>query len=866
MYIAFGFAWVNEEDNVFLPEYFREDEVTVKSFSREHNEGENPKFTIVFRNPLEGPLAPGRKQWAWVSYHRIEPADEENDIEAIDEIVPICFGKLIPIPNDLIGERITYQFDCKASDQEEQMQDIAETLKTLPNYDRVFIDANKADDPNTVLEGYPRLWHVDPIRLEVTTSDIIVGEDGVEVFLIDDDEVPYNSVKEEINQNPQSVVQIIADVGWTQSAEGGTFIETGIFQTYTGDGFIGDWPKPLATLGDGWTVTSSVVNDTNHIADSTSISLHAKWENHEKEHINGDTLLVDTAVTIPSASGITAELTHQEVIGLLDPYSDPQVNRAASLRTTSVTVPLWTVSGSMHLAYKAARDRTERLRFTLRSDLQIEESGQPEVISKSGNDVGQPMINALNWLSIKGKPVVIGTVIVVDTEFTASVFQVAIQAGTAGLIEPEFSDTFGVATTDGTVIWVAMGDTALNETPDWLPNAITTTGQRILPKPPRFTLWDTIIPPVPPPVAGVAVPEGLILKRRNGASFQQVRTAGTTGIIEPNFNDTRGATTADNTVTWVSLGPVLPGSAALQLCTTPGTTGLLEPVFGTTSGATTNDNTVVWTSLGTSGVMIGPAIGDLSSSSYFASDRGQDSIKYLLNFGRAKLLAASRAVRITFDVPFARAVPITLRKNGWLFDRRIPGDLGAYGKIVSCVLTVDGGRRFGTITIACSVGNGGTVEDVEGENVYIDDYIDAYYAEEGGTLALDTGDIGYSRPVYKAVDDKLVFPLSDSQSVVGQPGVRGASLAEQVTAINTGLAAQVALAQLPEGSSVQQSIANEFSRQQLSKTSVSGELAKVPRWYEIELVSLGGNFSYQYDIETTVLKPPKQIDLAALAV
>lgn len=50
---------------------------------------------------------------------------------------------------------------------------------------------------------------------------------------------------------------------------------------------------------------------------------------------------------------------------------------------------------------------------------------------------------------------------------------------------------------------------------------------------------------------------GQIIQRINGVSYQICTTAGTAGSgAEPSFSDTAGVTTADNTVTWTSLGVV----------------------------------------------------------------------------------------------------------------------------------------------------------------------------------------------------------------------------------------------------------------------------------------------------------------------
>lgn len=58
-------------------------------------------------------------------------------------------------------------------------------------------------------------------------------------------------------------------------------------------------------------------------------------------------------------------------------------------------------------------------------------------------------------------------------------------------------------------------------------------------------------------VKNTAVSKGVIIKRNNLASYQICSTAGTAGNgAEPAFSDTAGTTTADNTVTWTSLGVV----------------------------------------------------------------------------------------------------------------------------------------------------------------------------------------------------------------------------------------------------------------------------------------------------------------------
>lgn len=117
---------------------------------------------------------------------------------------------------------------------------------------------------------------------------------------------------------------------------------------------------------------------------------------------------------------------------------------------------------------------------------------------------------------------------------------VAIVGGTThATTQPTWVTTRGGKTTDNTVTWQeCTGVAALNgdatNTPSWSISATPPGG-----------------------VKNTAVSLGQVIKRDNGASYQICTTAGTAGNgAEPAFSDTAGTTTADNTVTWTSLGAV----------------------------------------------------------------------------------------------------------------------------------------------------------------------------------------------------------------------------------------------------------------------------------------------------------------------
>lgn len=120
--------------------------------------------------------------------------------------------------------------------------------------------------------------------------------------------------------------------------------------------------------------------------------------------------------------------------------------------------------------------------------------------------------------------------------------------------------------------------------------------------------------------------------------------------------------------------------------------------------------------------------------SYFNTDRGAQSIYYLVAVARANLLARARCVKIDFEIPFELAIAsgITLRKNAVIIDERLPGGT-AGGKIFAYSLSLANGQQHAKITIAATVGRNGTEEQITGTPDYCDtDYVDSPYQTFSG--------------------------------------------------------------------------------------------------------------------------------------
>jgi hypothetical protein len=877
----FYFAWVDPTETTFGPEHQVVNE-QIFSADIEHAEGDFPAFTIEILNPRIGLLNPGRKVWAWFSRDSGGTAGAE----------PLFFGRLVGIPSNVFAEIITLEFTAKPIDWISQRQLLAEAMKTEGPYDPVFIDVTKRDDPDTILEARSERWHIDRTSLQVTSSDYLNGEEGEVVF--DVDAAFYDSLDmRRASQSPITAIMVDASVSWTQTARGTVDIGNKTFFSYSGDGLISEWPKPLQTLSSGWSVQYSNAVDAWRIATSLTASFSRGYRNEEKTHITGDVMSISESTVKPQLNNgkvLSYDLTFYNVTGLIDPYGvdiegDPDpVNRPATQAITTMYVPQWQVNTSLVLRYDAARQRTERVVFLLQSDLQAIVTSplvtqDSELITRTGCDVGVPIFATKNWTSVRGQHVNVGQVIFPDNPTLpgGTTTQIYTTAGTTGLVEPVFSDIEGDTTVDGTAVATSLGTTgAPSSAGDWTAVTPTPKGKIILPQRPFFTSWATLEQAglVQFPQVGVSVTTNQIIQASNG-SFQVCFLSGTTGITEPAFSTTWGVETVDGSVTWIGLGMSLPTGTNFFLCTGEGTTGpiLQIPNFNNDLNATTTDGGVTWTSIGSGDIPIGGYPGQVTRPSYFDTDMGKRSLEYLFNIGIAPLRMRARAVQVSWQCRFEKAIGLSCRKTATLIDSRLPGGQ-ATGKIIAYSLKAHGdrGELIGSVTIGCAVGHDGSVEVVPGTACYVDGYFNDGEVQQwtGSTVLLPGGrsDFGYTPIVSGVVDDGLTFPLDKNQVVVSE--ATHGSLADQEGGIQSAFvsaryAANLGITHPVTG--VSTSIINQQLAATAGQNSVAFELQRNPIWYDLQLKPVvNGPFNAEYSVKVTNLKVPKQIDLEAASV
>ena len=708
---TFYFAWVPEGTPWSL-NLARFDE-NVFDLDIDHEEGQIPTAVVEVINPGEGLLNPGRERWAWISYSR-DGCDPQG----------IFYGILLGIPEDTINNTIMMKFMARAEDFVYQKQQVARSLKVLPNYDPIFFTPENRDNPDSILEGWSALYHVDRVDLRVSVSDLLVGEDGTITFAAQD--VFYDGFSYRLLQAPLTAINVKMDVEWSQQYRGSFFVGQWAWPTLGGDAFVGDWPRSGASLGSGWYAGVAWAGQRDPSIEAQILatrkpfqtSYSYNWVNTAKKHRTGDTMSVTINYTEPFGTQVV--LKEKTEFGYIDPnavdsFGDPDpINRPAKqsidwlcYRTFALDFLGRQSVAVLSLVYMADRKRSERLEMTITADVQDvtttpDITADTEQITLKSGDLSLPVVELTNWSSVgMGGAVTQGQVIFPDNPMipgqTSS--QIALNSGSTGDEQPTFSNIPGHTTQDNTVTWVSLGNTAPPEmSQDWLRDARVPLGTLLLPKPisgvPDFN--SVQIPgTLNYPPTGTAVPIFSVFRSLNGGPGEVMHECTASGIL--------GGLTAAQATFQTFINP--PGNT-LFIAIQAGTTGQFHPAsFDTTPGSQTVDGGVIWQCIGPVELPIGGTPGMTPAATYFPTDRGRLSLQHGFCRARAKMRKRARAVEVGFDTRFEVAAQLSCRMNGIVSDPRLPGGQ-AFGKVIHYKLRVNGdsGVVKGSVVLGCAIG------------------------------------------------------------------------------------------------------------------------------------------------------------------
>lgn len=176
------------------------------------------------------------------------------------------------------------------------------------------------------------------------------------------------------------------------------------------------------------------------------------------------------------------------------------------------------------------------------------------------------------------------------------------------------------------------------------------------------------------------------------------------------------------------------------------------------------------TSLNAASTVVDKVLPSRRVNSYFSSDRGQQSIAYLLNIMRSVMLLAARAVAVTVDIPWLIGIQLSCRHDILLSLPELPGGV-AGGKVVGYQLLVqpESGQMTCSVTFAAVVGKGNTLGLPAGgvESYVDDDYVeDSYQIFWGESLQPVAGELEYVRPTYKPTGDDIDFENMTADNVL----------------------------------------------------------------------------------------------------
>jgi hypothetical protein len=377
--VAFYFAWADANETTFSETDHAIEDEDIFSFHIAHAEGEFATMELEIRNPRVGLLSSGRQQWGWLSW---------DDPDNPTSIVPLFFGRLVGVPQNLEQEIVRLFFIARPTDYEDQKETVADALRVLPYYDPVWFSQGERADPDAVLEGYTRLWHIDRVTHTVTTSDIATGEAGT--IDIDETEALYDGLQITHGESPARRCIVEASVNWAQAGsgsidltqrlkqafaavtpggvprpQGGQDMDTGnMIVLIGGESMVQAWPTTGAAIGGGWQVGHSAIGPIGPKPQPVILA--------------GQDVIADFAqepglgIPISAASSAGRSLGSNYFLQGI-PFGFPE---------EMAWIPAWRLAAELEADWSVNRNRTETASFTLDADVQplLTDAGEEEVV------------------------------------------------------------------------------------------------------------------------------------------------------------------------------------------------------------------------------------------------------------------------------------------------------------------------------------------------------------------------------------------------------------------------------------------------------------------------------------------------------
>jgi hypothetical protein len=218
------------------------------------------RLELAIHNPREPLIGAGRKEWLYFA-------------EDTGDGVHLWFkGRIVVVPDSMNREVIRVVYMARPSDYRDRFHALAESLRTHPTYDHLWVPENLRDDDDYVWEARHSIWDTDPVSHDVTDTDLLTGEDGTLVF-DSSDIIADPDVEITVGEAPLAGIRMRGTVSWQQEATGTIDVSNavrnafpdGLVASYTGQGFQADFERSGRRIGAGWTLRDARLDRTDGV-------------------------------------------------------------------------------------------------------------------------------------------------------------------------------------------------------------------------------------------------------------------------------------------------------------------------------------------------------------------------------------------------------------------------------------------------------------------------------------------------------------------------------------------------------------------------------------------------------------------------
>lgn len=186
-----------------------------------------------------------------------------------EKMTPLFYGKLMGVPLHVSDLQQKIELFAVPKDYRSQLEKIKKEAHQTAEWDELFVDVEKREDPTEILESRPELFCWNPVTHQVTLSNFFVGRVN---RTFNESQILQNSLKIKIGQLPKPYINLSVVAEWVQEAEGEInlfpFIEKkfsgGKINTLTPKSLLIQWPRKGQLLGrSGYAIVESHLQPFN---------------------------------------------------------------------------------------------------------------------------------------------------------------------------------------------------------------------------------------------------------------------------------------------------------------------------------------------------------------------------------------------------------------------------------------------------------------------------------------------------------------------------------------------------------------------------------------------------------------------------